>query len=141
MSCPATGRDVPGGGPGPRAGKLRCAAHVTVDHTTMGSSNGALYMSSHQRNTHSMDADDLDYLEKRALPYAHLDSKQQRPQSRQHHSEGLFGISLYGVIILCFLLFAGLAFYGIVHGFWNLCLHYSAHSATAATSQGRHLVH
>jgi len=33
-------REVPGGGPGPRAGKLRCGAHVTVDHTTMGSSKG-----------------------------------------------------------------------------------------------------
>ncbi|TKA77736.1 hypothetical protein B0A55_04174 [Friedmanniomyces simplex] len=88
-----------------------------------------------------MDADDLDYLEKRALSYSPQDSKQQRPQPRQHHSEALFGISLYGVIILCFLLFAGLFFYGIVHGFWHLCSHYSAHSAAAATTRGSQLMH
>ncbi|RMY28014.1 hypothetical protein D0866_09729 [Hortaea werneckii] len=94
------------------------------------------------RHTYSMDTDELDYLEKRGLSTPYNASRQRSgssdnpkpsqprlPENYQYHSqltgEGLFGISAYGLIILCFLIFAGLMLFGLVHGFWHLCTHYS----------------
>lgn len=87
------------------------------------------------RRTYSMDTDQLDYLEKRGLAAPQRrssgfdSSRPQQPRQYSYHSqlsgEGLFGISAYGLIILCFLLFASLFFYGIVHGFWHICTHYA----------------
>ncbi|RMY89342.1 hypothetical protein D0861_04323 [Hortaea werneckii] len=79
-----------------------------------------------------MDPDELDYLEKRGLSSPYNASRQRSgssdnpkpsqprlPENYQYHSqltgEGLFGISAYGLIILCFLIFAGLMLFGLVH--------------------------
>lgn len=101
------------------------------------------------RRTYSMDVDELDYLEKRGLPYpdqSHGNKASQQPkQPRHYHSqlsgEGVFGISAYGLIILCFLTFSGLLLFGLVHGFWHLCVHYSAHSAATTTARQSQLLH
>ena len=103
------------------------------------------------RQTYSMDTDELDYLEKRGLSSPYNASRQRSgssdypkpsqprlPENYQYHSqltgEGLFGISAYGLIILCFLIFAGLMLFGLVHGFWHLCTHYSVASAKTSTA-------
>lgn len=95
-----------------------------------------------------MDTDELDYLEKRGLasPAAHLNharSADRRPrqlqEGYQYHSQltgaGVFGISAYGLIVLSFLLFAGLMFFGVVHGFWHLVTHWSTQAAAAKTGR------
>ncbi|KAI7509980.1 3-hydroxyacyl-CoA dehydrogenase type-2 [Hortaea werneckii] len=89
------------------------------------------------RHTYSMDPDELDYLEKRGLSSPYNASRQRSgssdnpkpsqprlPENYQYHSqltgEGLFGISAYGLIILCFLIFAGLMLFGLTkkHSDW-----------------------
>ncbi|KAK5132168.1 hypothetical protein LTR08_000325 [Meristemomyces frigidus] len=73
-----------------------------------------------------MDADELDYLEKRALasPVRRRSSAIALPARPRHkiayHSqltgEGFFGISAYGLIVLSFLVLAALFFYAIAYG-------------------------
>jgi len=82
-----------------------------------------------------MDTNDLDYLEKRGLDHqpVRISSNLAPHRPRQHHTqlsrlsrEGICGISVYGLILLAFLTFASLVFFGLAHGFWHLCVHYAA---------------
>lgn len=80
-----------------------------------------------------MDAKDLDYLEKRgldiSLAHERLSSDEPRPKPPAYHSQlgsDVCGFSAYGLILLAFLAFTSLLTYGLIHGFWHLCVHYSA---------------
>ncbi|KAK3073988.1 hypothetical protein LTR53_003935 [Teratosphaeriaceae sp. CCFEE 6253] len=80
-------------------------------------------MTLNRRRTQSMDADELDNLEKHWLSFAHPPNSRPAQIPRQYHSqlsgEGIFGISAYGLIIICLLVFAGLSLFGFVHLFWR----------------------
>lgn len=79
-----------------------------------------------------MDTDELDYLEKRGLdlPPLRISTDLTQQQPRQYHSQlsgdGVCGLSAYGLILLAFLTFASLVLFGLVRGFWHLCVRYAA---------------
>lgn len=73
------------------------------------------------------DARDLDYLEKHSLPIPTTSGNKKVRQPRQYHSQlsgdGIFGISAYGLTLLCFLVLVSFFTYALSHGLWHLCLH------------------